>query len=367
MASRIAVVATVLAALVACDRPRSDRVQLVEAAALARQGQVEDARAMFHLVLERSPENPDALLRYADFLIDAGELREAGRVLNRLGTLTLTDLEQERRDDALVLLHTTRLERVRGSVDPGDVVEYEDALIALANVAPESGARRELEAHWLASARAALGHPASEPLTSAQIDAIAAARYQQVLPALTATRRVVHGDDRLTAPQDPEPALAAEAERMLDALERRNFGLTFDAEWLDRHQPALVRDGRYDEEADELIVRFSGTPGPGASDESTPSRLAFLAQTWRAREEVTDLAYRVRRLDRTGAPPLPFRVEEFASVEVRDLVPIEGGAVRAELRIPYATVRRAVQLLDERREAAEAAAAAETGAESEGP
>lgn len=321
---------------------------------------------MFHQVLERSPENPDALLRYADFLIDSGELREAGRVLGRLGTLTLTELEQERRDDALVRLHTTRLERVRGSDDPGDVAEYEDALIALANVAPGSGARRELEAHWLATARAALGHTAREPLTASQIEAIATARYQQVLPALTATRRVVEGDDRLTAPPDPDPVLAAEAERMLDALERRNFGLTFDAEWLDRHQPALVRDGRYDEDTDTLIVRFSGSPGPGASEASGPSRLAFLAQTWRAREEVTDLAYRVRRLDRADAPPLPFRVEEFASVEVRDLVPLEGGEVRAELRIPYATVRRAVQLLDARREAEEAAAAADAATGSAG-
>lgn len=354
-----------LAAVGGCVQEKSERVLLIEASTLAQSGQTEEARAIFDDLLADGARSSDVLIRYAGFLVDTGEFDAAWAVFEELEELELhgTDrsrLETERRryfqriyDDA----------RGPGPAGPADRDAYERGLIGLINIDRAGPLLDEYEDYLIMQARAALGRSPEQPMELPPDAVVQAASGEQIETALVYLDRLIDGDPRCEVRTVLEGTRLAEAETLRAALRVERFRVEFDRRWSTRFRDAFVADGRFDRERDVFRHAYVGPYREGFSAESGPDRLQHQARTWHAREVATDLAYELVGEERGDAPPLEYRVEDFASTEASAIGEDADGNFTFDLTIPYATVLRGGWLLRARLDAERAAAEA---AEDEG-
>lgn len=349
---RILPAALVVAAslLTGCPEHQSARVRLIEASALAENGEVDEARQVFQRLLTEYPDRADVLTQYAGFLVGTGELDRAADVFERLGEMELRGTERTRLDAERrrYFERIYRDARGPGPEAPADPEAYERGLIGLIALERTGPMLDEYGDYLIMQARAALGHSPESPIALPADELVAAATGEQVHAALDDLDRLLDGDDRVDVHPEPEGTRLAEATGLRDALRLELFRVDFEERWSTRYRDAFARDGRFDPASRRFLHRYVGPYREGFDAGSGEARLLHQAQTWHAREVATDICYELAGVPREGAPPLDYRVEDFATTEVSGLGEDAEGRLVFDLAIPYATVLQGGLLLRHR-------------------
>lgn len=335
----------------ACDAERTDREQLAEARVLAADGDVAAARALLEALAAESPEDAEVQTRYAAFLLDQGEPDAAGVALDAVRDAPMTEAVRARWNAERDRFGQTLLSAARGDElgRPRDRGRYERALLNQIDVHEGGEALSEYHAYWMARAWLALGAPSGEGPPSAEAGLALVERITpgQGAEALEALSRVLDGDPTWDAPKPAAPERVAEAEQLRERVRRRQFADAFHREWRREHEQRLVDAGRFDPMREHFLYTYRGAAPQGATAEELPTRLAWLAQTYVAREGTTALAYELAGQSAEGAEPLPFAMSDFAEVEVTRAEFVGEGFV-AVVRVPFEVVETAAYLLERR-------------------
>lgn len=339
------------AAMAGCAGEPSDRERLAQARVLEAEGRFEEARALYAEVATSAPDDPEVHLRFAAFLVARGELDEAGAVLESAAGAPMTASQVERYDAERDRYWRAVLEDSRGSDHtPRDRRRYELALLGLIEIHEGGDALTEYHAWLLARARRALGHPSDVALGGAPLtESVERATPGQAAEALDALDRLLEGDPTWSSVYPIPESIATEADAIRESLRRRLFRDRFLREWTRRHEARLVDEGRFDASSEQVLLRFRGPPPHPSDPEESASRHAFIAQTYGARELLTDFAYELAGRARGGADPLPFTMVEFASVRV-DEARFRDEAFVMRVRVPFSLVERAGYLLERRQQ-----------------
>ncbi len=351
MKFRPSIAAAVTALLLSgCPEQKSERVLLVEAATLAQDGNLEQAGLIFEQVYQRNPQNPDVLLRYAEFAIGLGNMERANAFINTLDSLEVRGTDLGRLQNLKRHYFQRIYDESRGNAPaaPADVEAYEHGVIGLINLERAGPLLDEYNLYLLMQARALLGRSPEQPIAEELEEAVAAASPEQATAALVFLDRLVDGDERSDVVRPLEGSLNEEATGLQAALRVALFRHQFDQRWNTRYRDAFVRDDRFDAATQTFRTSYEGPAREDVDATATAERLAYIAQTWHAREVATDLAYELSGESRDGAEPLPYDVADFASTEATEVRLAEDLTFRFRLAIPMDTVRHGAWLLHQR-------------------
>ncbi len=333
-----------------CQEDKSERVLLIEASTLAQTGHLEEARAIFESVREANPTSPDVLIRYAGFLIDTGDLAGAAGFFETLDGMELRGTDRGRANTERRRYYQAMYDGARGEgpAGPAEPEAYEAAVIGLINVERAGPMLGEYNRYLIMQARASLGWSPEDriPLNNV-VEVVDSVSEQQARAALGFLDRLIEGDDRAEVREELEPADLEECETLRTTIRVKLFRDEFNTRWSTRYRDAFVRDGRFDVETNQFTVRYAGAYEIEAIEPSL-ARLTYHAQTWHAREIVTDIAYELAALERDDAAPLPFSTPDFANTIVSDVGSDAESNFVFNLAIPYATVQQGAYLLHRR-------------------
>jgi tetratricopeptide (TPR) repeat protein len=334
-----------------CASERSEREQLAQARVLAADGDVEAARALLESVAAASPDDAEVQTRYAAFLLDQGETDRAGDVLDAVIGADMTEAVRARWNTERDRFGVTTLDASRGDElgRPRDRRRYERALLNQIDVHDGGEALAEYHAYWMARAWLALGAATGEGPATAEAGLALVERITpgQGAEALEALSRVLDGDPTWSAPRPPAPEVVADADAVRERVLRRQFADAFHRDWRRTHEQRLVDEGRFDPTREQFLYTYRGPAPAGATPEEPSARLAWLAQTYIARDATTALAYELAGASADGTEPLPFAMTDFAEVEVTG-AEFVGDAFVATVRVPFAVVETAAYLLERR-------------------
>lgn len=339
-----------LAFLAGCQQEKSERVLLIEASTLAQMGQLEEARAIFESVRETNPTSPDVLIRYAGFLIDTDDLDGAAAFFETLDGMELRGTDRGRANTERRRYYQAMYDGARGEgpAGPAEPERYETAVIGLINVERAGPMLAEYNQYLIMQARASLGWSPEDRIPLARVvEVVDSVSEQQARAALGFLDRLIEGDDRAEVRGELDHPDLEEGETLRTTIRVKLFRDEFDTRWSTRYRDAFVRDDRYDAATNSFTIRYAG-PFELEAVEPSLARLTYHAQTWHAREIVTNMAYELATLDRDGAPPLPFDTPDFADTVASNVGSDAENNFVFELRIPYATVQRGAYLLHRR-------------------
>lgn len=348
----IAIVAALVTAWIGgagCEVERTERERLAEARVLVAQGDDTEARELLAELAAAAPADPDVQTQFAAFLVDRGELDAAGRALEAVQEAPMSVAQRERYDAERDRYWAAVRALARGDDlgRPRDRSRYEASLIGLIDVHGGGAPLEEYHAYWIARAWLAIGAPTGDVPPDNVRELVRGVTPGQASEALEALSRLLDGDPSWEAPRPPSDETREHAAHLRGELERRVFADRFHREWRRSHERTLVAEGRFDAARELLLFEYRGAPPLPVDDETPLSRLAWLAQTYVARDRVTAFVADLAGYDGTLDPPLAFDMAEFADVEV-DEVRWSDGELRAVVRVPITVVETAAFLLDRR-------------------
>lgn len=323
---------------------------LIEATTLAQTGQLEEARAIFESAREANPTSPDVLIRYAGFLIDTGDLDGAAGFFETLDGMELRGTDGGRANTERRRYYQAMYDGAHGEgpAAPANPERYEAAVIGLINVERAGPMLGEYNQYLIMQARASLGwSPEDRIPLDRVVEVVDSVSEQQARVALGFLDRLIEGDERAEVREELEHPDLEEGETLRTTIRVKLFRDEFDTRWSTRYRDAFVRDGRYDAATNDFTIHYVG-PYELEAIEPSLARLTYHAQTWHAREIVTNMAYELATLERGDAPPLPFETPDFADTTVSNVGSDADNNFVFHLVIPYATIQQGAYLLHRR-------------------